>query len=740
MAFPCLMAAICWIGVPLAARRMANRLFAEESIAVRWSAAGVITAAFVIGVMTVFGHLMMLWPRLIAGACAFFIAVGWRIGGKPSIQMETIDWPIAATWARCRLREGHGILFCVLAILILQAVMRGLRCPPLSWDSLTYHAFLPSRWVQLGGLAPFAAPGGMDGYRALPWNMELLVAWAILPFKTDLAINLINLPVFAMAALVCYAIARELGTSRMIAFWAPLFFCFSPPMWHLVTTQYNDVLVAVLLGAGVLFLIRWHRTSAAALLIVGAAAMGLACGTKYTALPVTLLAAAWVSIRVLRSRVDRGRGAVALAFAIVAGLACGADRYVENWREFGNPLYPVEVSLAGRTVFDGSPMQSEILKTTPRGERADDLIVVASIFGAHRITWGPTWAMVLPLSLLAVFAHRRQDDPVSRSRLNSTAVVLVILVSASFASYFLPNDGIAERMRRMFVGSSQRMLGFPMMLAACLASAAASRLNWPTGVACIVPTAAVLINAWNGKYPQPPSLAEACVIAGGVLALLWFLSREGAVNRIHRSFQNRLRGAFVAAALFALAVPVVSWIDAKRERSRHDHYAASTDYHEIPRYLAGAWRAVDDPAQPHVVALVERRCHGIERSVMRSALEWFFYPLLGARHQNRVVYASVHEPRDLPSRPFFGGVQRGEKLDQWLFNLRRLGVDRLVVLPDAQPEATWIGERTTIFRPILTEPHVSVYSVDAPALARATQSPGPEMSAALPDSEHVGEP
>lgn len=712
LAVACLAALACWISVAWGACQIIGRRLAEEPLAVRAATTGVIAIAFVICVMTGLGHANLLGIIPVTLSCLALAVAAYFVRPSdsqiPNLHVDMVNWTGE------RMREGYAVAFCVVAVLAFQAVMRALRCPPLSWDSLTYHAFLPARWIQLEGLAPFAAPGGMDGYRALPWNMELLAAFAILPFKSDLALNLVNLGIFPIAAVVSFAIARELGAKPGFALWAPLLFCTAPPVWHLATTQYNDVLVAAMLGGGILFLIRWHRTSKGALLIAAGAAFGIACGTKYTALPVSLAALVFVIVRICIGQHQISGTYKTLLIAVAVALACGADRYIQNIREFGNPVYPFEVVLAGHTLFDGSPMQAEILHSTPRGHRIDDWPVVKSMFSSGRITWGPIWLLVLPVALASSFFLPRDH---SNAKLRRIHAALALLILFALVSYFLPDDGIPERTRRQFHGSSQRMLALPMMLAATLASTVAYRWKWPAGVAPVIPTAFVLINVWNGKFPQPPSLTETCLVTLASIISLCVVNGPRIEQLRLLTWRNPWRRAVIALILFSAVVPAVFFLESKRNQSRYSHYAASTDYHDIPRYLTGAWQAVDDPNHPLVVALVDQRNDRSDRRITRAALEWFFYPLLGSRLQNRVVHPSVFEQADIPSRAFWGGNQPCTDAAPWLHNLERLSVDRIVVTPHAHPELDWIEARPHLFQTVRLDPDVRVYAVNKSALA-----------------------
>lgn len=691
-----------WGGMLYASRCIVRRHLSESRAATQLVAMGVTALALAVTILQVLGAIGCFAPLYVAAAA---VGVGW-ISHSICGAGGSLNGTVVSGWCRERSADGFGLLFCIAGILVFQAVARGLRCPPLSHDSLTYHAFLPARWIQLGGIEAFAAPGAMEGYRAFPMNFELLIALAVMPFRNDLLINLVNLPMLLLAAVVVYDLAREIGATARAALWAPAIFCLAPPVWGLATTQYNDVPVAALMGAGVLFLIQFLRTDHAPALMMCAVSLGVAAGMKYSALPLIVLVAALLVLRVIV--MSRNWASVRRLFTC-AGLliALGGQTYVRNWIEFSNPVYPFEVKVAGRIVFEGSPMQANILEQTQRGTRADDWRTLSLIFSRGKIVWGPVFLAVALAAAASIFT----GGSLFKWRLLVAAVSCVFILS-----YFLPDDGMVERTRRMFSGSSQRMLSFAFLCGTALAVTAVDRLLWPAGLVGVPPALIAVSHAWQASYPQPPSFAEIAVMATAVLAGVAFLAGERGKqiwNGVLSSRRLALPGAIAALLVFAFVTPTLVQ---KRNDARYYHYSKSYDYHPIARHWVASSLACDESDASHVIALARPRCGDSSKASYETVLNWFFYPLLGSRWQNKIVYASVHEAAEISLDSHPGSAKTGLNERAWLANLDRLGADRLVVANDAMPEVEWAEAMPSVFRRVKSDENYAILAIDRNAL------------------------
>jgi len=238
----------------------------------------------------------------------------------------------------------------------------------LTCDGNAYHLPPISLWWRAGGvywidprmqLEPL-----MNGY---PKGVELVgyvLARALDSTSVANAINLIYLPlgVFALGYL-----SRRLGGAAWSAPLAGLLYLLLPVTLWQSPTAYLDSAYAsayMALAAATLLCEGAYRATGvsepAQALILGTTA-GLALGAKSSAgatvgLAFILLLATAVASALRpaeRRRGLLGRAVGLLALAAVVALAVGGYWYTRNWLRTGTPLYPVGISLGGRTIFPG---------------------------------------------------------------------------------------------------------------------------------------------------------------------------------------------------------------------------------------------------------------------------------------------------------------------------------------------------------------------------------------------------
>jgi len=567
--------------------------------------------------------------------------------------------------------------------------------------------------VQLGGLTPFAAPGGMDTYRAYPINSELLVAWAILPFYTDLAVNLINLPIMLLGGVALYELARELNAPPRLALWAPAVFCLAPPLWSLITTQYADLLLASTLIAGLLFFVRHLRTRAPADLLFAAAGFGLAVGTRYSAFFMAMVC--WLVVLASHpSKKPRGlRSLYWPGVALLLAMLLGGYQYVRNWIELGNPVYPMGISIGGMEVFRQSPHFDEVFRRYPLAGRRDaDWAQFKGLFSAGPFSWGPVFVGAWIMALWTA---------VRPSRGRPGKWLLTFLWVAAVALFYASDAGLAAHVRRLWPEASQRLLAPVMAITVCLAVSVQCLRSLPRAIVAIVPTMTVLAAYRCGDYPQPLSFNETALVIGAAAVVCWLVSGRTFERTIMAFARRPLLIVFVAALMLFPVSKGAAQLQTRRDAARYYHYAHSTDCHDFPREFVPAWQNCDEPDNPHVVAITRNRTGTAKLSLMSTGTRWFFYPLLGSRFQNSVAYASIHELSDVPSPPYYSGLSEDGDEAIWLKNLARLRVDRLLVGEEARPEEGWIAKRPGVFALLNEGTGWRLYRVDPTALTSAIE-------------------
>jgi len=213
------------------------------------------------------------------------------------------------------------------------------------FDSFSNHLAVSARWLVLGRLER-GLPD--DIVRFYPGNVELLVRWA-LSIGTDRLAFLIPFGSSVLAVWVVYRIARLLRMSRAEATASALSAATLPLLAYQSVVVYADTFTACCLLFATWLLLLWIDAGRAdrRLLAGFGLAMGLALGTKYSAVPAAVaLGVVWAwQAWSASSEEERPAGGQAwltqLAAVLLGAAPASAYWFLRNAIEQGNPLYPL---------------------------------------------------------------------------------------------------------------------------------------------------------------------------------------------------------------------------------------------------------------------------------------------------------------------------------------------------------------------------------------------------------------
>jgi hypothetical protein len=239
-------------------------------------------------------------------------------------------------------------LWAVLAFAAIVAILMSTRVPS-DPDSVQYHIPNAASWLQVHNLwhLPATNPGYFtNGY---PSDGELITSWIIQPLHQAQWSAWPSLPygiaILAGAALV----SEELGGSPTYGLLAGAAVLLSPLSWTAqIGTAFTDwiSLGGLIMAVGLVLHARtrleWRWTLLAGL------ALGIAVGSKDTALLPAVLVIALGVATLPRTRRIRGCALMLAGVAALSGIW-----FVRDAIQTGNPLYPEPVRVAGRTFLHG---------------------------------------------------------------------------------------------------------------------------------------------------------------------------------------------------------------------------------------------------------------------------------------------------------------------------------------------------------------------------------------------------
>jgi hypothetical protein len=158
----------------------------------------------------------------------------------------------------------------------LHVAINGLWTFPADWDSLAYHIPVIDQWLQAGSLSAMECG---DWY--VPGNNEVLGLWAVAPFTGDFFIALTNVPSVALLAASGLGVAARLGLPASLRHPVALLLVSNGVVLRHLAGAENDVAVAALFTASLLYHLRYLASGRRADLILWAVAFGLLTGVKY---------------------------------------------------------------------------------------------------------------------------------------------------------------------------------------------------------------------------------------------------------------------------------------------------------------------------------------------------------------------------------------------------------------------------------------------------------------------------
>lgn len=223
--------------------------------------------------------------------------------------------------------------------------------PPFGWDNLSYHFVFPVEWLKNGNLENPITICDDPSPSYYPINGSLYFLWLILPFKSVFMANIGQAPFFIIAFLAIYNICRKIHLSNELSFYAAGLFIITPNVFKQLEIAYVDLMLAGLFLTGINFLISFYQSRDFKSFLGWSLSFGLMLGTKTSAI---LYAAPLVLFFIFCLFNKRGKGLIFYAlFFIFISLALGGYAYVKNFILTANPLFPVEITLFGKKLFNG---------------------------------------------------------------------------------------------------------------------------------------------------------------------------------------------------------------------------------------------------------------------------------------------------------------------------------------------------------------------------------------------------
>ena len=263
------------------------------------------------------GHdLTQTWLQAALGGVTLASAGVWIASGRPSPPQfrpvlvacrEALRDPLVAILAAAVL----GAFGYVAALIVGTA--------PNDYDALWYHLARAAFWKQQHAVAYIA--GANDArLNGFPPNAEIAASFTMILGRTERFVGFVQLAALLATTVAVAGIARRIGLTVRQALFGALLFATLPVVILQSATALNDLVVGAFLACCAYFLFTWRPPT----LAFAALALGLAIGTKFTALLALPLLA------ILGAFLYPRRRWPALVLVGVSGIVLGSYWYLLN--------------------------------------------------------------------------------------------------------------------------------------------------------------------------------------------------------------------------------------------------------------------------------------------------------------------------------------------------------------------------------------------------------------------------
>jgi len=332
--------------------------------------------------------------------------------------------------AESRVPESADVvdkLLMLLAALPVALAFIASLAPPVAKDTLLYHFAVPKAFIAQGSSA--FIEGNIASFLAL--GTEMHAVWAMLlgdvfgSRSGEAAAGAAIFLFFPVLLLAVFGFARELDVSRRGSLIAVLVTASVPSAYHVASSGYIDLSLALFVVLASYALCRWWKTLGRGWLVLIGIFLGAALAAKLT---TVFVIAAFALVILLRARKDQDAAAkiiVGGAAALIFAGVLASPWYLRTWKATGSPVFPFYMSIwkGGATGWDversnlfqamnsqyggdsksvvdyiAAPLSTAIIAQPEQAEYFDGVIGVAFLMGLPLLIWG-LWKFDIPVEV-----------------------------------------------------------------------------------------------------------------------------------------------------------------------------------------------------------------------------------------------------------------------------------------------------------------------------------------------------
>lgn len=578
-------------------------------------------------------------------------------------------------------------------------------------DTLVYHMPMVVKWTQRGNLMPIQVMGSDIANSYFPGNGELLYLWAFLPFENDFLVRFVSVFTWLIMGFAFYRLGLQVGSSRDSTFIVVLVSLFSPLILSQATEMTLDMTSAAVLALVLSNLFEFQDEANFGALITFSISLGVFVGIKYSGPAYALyliLSFGWFLLQEASEMPLSRLLLMFLSFGLVASFV-GGYWYIRNWALTGNPIYPVQVSVLGHVLFNGSHTTHTYANTIWKSIRDIPVtVLIKSLVNGYGILVLLMLAASGIASLLYIKNNNAGYETGRDVTIRKWILVLGFFVSVLLyvrTPYSVMRFSETEPISIRHLAAGMRFSLNAMSFGAALVAVAIEyyrlriRYLWPVIVL------AVFLGIFAGSdratytyFGRP--IVSLPRITFAVMLVLSFMVLFFLIRRSSRLISNisRNRSYFLVALILAIFLSgfIAYGVREQRERFRYPIYR--NEYGEF----AEGWKWLADNTDNARIAF--------------SGSFPLAYPIYGNDFSNKVRYINVQGDIDDWHHDFFksdGYYRTHPSFDIWLQNLRDWGADFFVIsrADDYIIESTWVDKYTRIFVPMFQNAEIEIFRV-----------------------------
>lgn len=576
---------------------------------------------------------------------------------------------------------------CVFSAFFALELYLNLINPPFGADSLICHLAYPAKWLRRGDLfQPTVISTNIvsNSTPYFPINAELFFFWLMFPLRNAFLADIGEAPFYFIGILAIYSILRKFEIKPQTALFIGLLWVLIPNVFKQIRQgSYVDLICATSFLICLNFLLVRKESFDFKNALLFGIALGLFIGIKRLNIFWAIgLLPLFLYVLFKQDSIISVKSGIAFTILICL-LIWGGYSYIRAFILTGNFLYPVKVSLFGRTILPGY---------LERGTMGD-LYYPWKDFNLGKLFFSEGLGLqfvvfIFPFSTLApiLLPYLRKKVKYFNEKLLISIIPLFMFlmflfyIKAYWSRYLYPY---------LAIGS---------IVAALLLT----EFRW--GLKFITVVGFIAIFSSSPEFCGHWQLIISTILSF-IVFILFLILRKPKINKMRKSIK-RVIAVCAALILFFSLWFLNTWYDTA-EFGRYKNLFKGKESKE--RDLAFAWEKMNELSGKGAnIAYMGRPDH---------------YPLYGRGIKNDVFYISVNKKPSLPHYYSDGLIRKEKDFNSWKENLGHAGINYLFLMlpfpeenesdnPEDFPiEDKWASLRPKDFELVFNNSRVHIYKV-----------------------------